>query len=477
MWFLIGSNVGLSTETDGYFPVYNFRPPIDQELEEEDFPITAVLEDNNSADPELLRLKRKMEALDKELSDIKVVTERARENTSAVKLTNSLDGDTELEALREKYQNAFGVVATSNETNQVQDKGDSELDRMKERFNRANTRNERPAEKARPEEDIALQSMKERFNRYYNDNEPALATVPSDEYTPVSFDELTTEVLTELDADLGLSTRQQLKKELISEVQTELIPVLKPEERKILSEAPVTENTLSALERDFDRYYQESKLKSAERDPQEIQAFKEELRADLEPEVREELKKSLRDEVKEELRRELAYQIKLEIEDNLREELEAKIQDEYAEKARIRKELEKEDEPEFQEVSAEVVLVPIKVGQIIPLENIFFDANEATLKEASFLELKRVFDFLSGNPELIVEVGGHTNGWCSHSFAKELSTDRAGTVAEYLISQGIPANRIKHHGYGKTQPIASNDNAAGRKKNQRVELKIVEILE
>ena len=117
------------------------------------------------------------------------------------------------------------------------------------------------------------------------------------------------------------------------------------------------------------------------------------------------------------------------------------------------------------------------MGQIIPMNNVFFDANQSSLKEMSFAELDRVVAFLEQNSNLIVEVGGHTNGWCSHEFASELSRNRAASVADYFKSKGISENHIQFKGYGKTNPITDNNTLSGRKKNQRVELKILEILD
>ena len=110
------------------------------------------------------------------------------------------------------------------------------------------------------------------------------------------------------------------------------------------------------------------------------------------------------------------------------------------------------------------------------MNNIFFESNESSLKSESYSELARVKLFLQEKSNLVIEIGGHTNGWCSHVFANELSTKRAKEVREFLIEEGIPAERIQFRGYGKTAPIASNDTKAGRRQNQRVEMKILEIL-
>ena len=109
------------------------------------------------------------------------------------------------------------------------------------------------------------------------------------------------------------------------------------------------------------------------------------------------------------------------------------------------------------------------------MDNVFFDANRSTIRETSYDQLNEILTFLRDNPNIYVEVGGHTNGLPEAEFCFRLSSDRAEKVANYFITEGIAADRISWKGYGKTQPIADNDTLAGRKKNQRVELKIIRV--
>lgn len=74
-----------------------------------------------------------------------------------------------------------------------------------------------------------------------------------------------------------------------------------------------------------------------------------------------------------------------------------------------------------------------------------------------------------------MEIGGHTNGNCDHPYCDRLSQDRAKTVANYLIQKGISIDRVRFKGYGKRKPVASNATLQGRKKNQRVEITILEM--
>lgn len=115
----------------------------------------------------------------------------------------------------------------------------------------------------------------------------------------------------------------------------------------------------------------------------------------------------------------------------------------------------------------------LKEGQTIRIDQLFFAMDKAIIDESSYKVLSDVYLFLSRNPDVIVEIGGHTNGLCSTDYCNKLSADRARAVADYLMGRGISTTRLTHKGYGKTQPIATNSTIEGRKQNQRVEIKIL----
>lgn len=116
-------------------------------------------------------------------------------------------------------------------------------------------------------------------------------------------------------------------------------------------------------------------------------------------------------------------------------------------------------------------------GQTLLIEKLFFEANSSEISKNSYPELNQIFYFLEDNEDIVVEIQGHTNGvrGITHSFCDELSTNRAKAVATFLAEKGIPPLRIKYKGYGKRKPIATNRTKEGRKKNQRVEIKILSI--
>lgn len=117
----------------------------------------------------------------------------------------------------------------------------------------------------------------------------------------------------------------------------------------------------------------------------------------------------------------------------------------------------------------------IRKGQTIEIQNLYFVADSATISSKSYEVLYEVYDFLQNNSDIIVEIGGHTNGVPPHKYCDKLSADRAKVVAEYLVAKGIPSDRLTYKGYGKRKSIASNLTPEGRKKNQRVEIKILSI--
>jgi outer membrane protein OmpA-like peptidoglycan-associated protein len=118
-------------------------------------------------------------------------------------------------------------------------------------------------------------------------------------------------------------------------------------------------------------------------------------------------------------------------------------------------------------------LAKAKKGETIRLERIIFKADSYELQPDSEPSLQEVFTFLKDNPDVTVEVGGHTNGIPPDAFCDELSTNRAKNVANWLIQQGIAPNRVQYKGYGKRKPLASNGTKEGRAQNQRVEVKIL----
>ncbi len=108
-------------------------------------------------------------------------------------------------------------------------------------------------------------------------------------------------------------------------------------------------------------------------------------------------------------------------------------------------------------------------------DGVTFDVGSATLKPSFRATLDQVAQSLKDYPDSLIDVYGHTDSTGSDAFNQTLSENRARTVANYLISQGVPAARLRSQGFGETMPVADNATEAGRAKNRRVEIKIVPI--
>lgn len=115
------------------------------------------------------------------------------------------------------------------------------------------------------------------------------------------------------------------------------------------------------------------------------------------------------------------------------------------------------------------------VGKVIVLENIFFDFDKSVLLPQSYVELHNLINLLNSQPNMKIELSGHTDNKGKDKYNLQLSLDRAKAVYDYLILAGIDKKRLKFKGYGSTQPIADNKTDEGRAKNRRVEFKITDL--
>lgn len=115
----------------------------------------------------------------------------------------------------------------------------------------------------------------------------------------------------------------------------------------------------------------------------------------------------------------------------------------------------------------------LREGATFQLNNLYFDADKCAIKDVCLPALEAVYRFLIENPDVIIEVGGHTNELPTYDDAMTLSINRAKAVADWLIGKGIPKERILYKGYGKTRPIDSSMTDEAHRRNQRVEFKII----
>jgi OmpA-OmpF porin, OOP family len=126
----------------------------------------------------------------------------------------------------------------------------------------------------------------------------------------------------------------------------------------------------------------------------------------------------------------------------------------------------------YKEIHKDLYLMPIEVGQVVRLNNVFFDVDKWNLRKESFIELDRVVKLLTDNPAIEIEISAHTDSDGSDDHNFKLSDNRAKSVMDYIISKGVNETRITSKGYGETKPIATNDSAEGKQINRRVEFKI-----
>jgi len=129
----------------------------------------------------------------------------------------------------------------------------------------------------------------------------------------------------------------------------------------------------------------------------------------------------------------------------------------------------------FQKFTKNFELSPIEIGAAIVLKNVFFDSNAAILRPESYAELNVLAQLLKNNLKIKIEISGHTDNIGSAFSNKKLSTERAVSVVNYLITNGIEKNRILSVGYGPDKPVANNKTPEGRQINRRVEAKIISI--
>ena len=130
------------------------------------------------------------------------------------------------------------------------------------------------------------------------------------------------------------------------------------------------------------------------------------------------------------------------------------------------------DLKEYKEITRDLYLVPLEVGQVVRLNNIFFEFGKAILKPESFIELDKVVKFMNENPNMEIALGGHTDNVGSDDYNLKLSTERSKAVLEYIVSKGIITTRLTTQGYGKTKPLAENNTEEGKALNRRVEFTI-----
>ena len=109
-------------------------------------------------------------------------------------------------------------------------------------------------------------------------------------------------------------------------------------------------------------------------------------------------------------------------------------------------------------------------GLIVNLSDVLFDTGKSTLRPAAREKLAKISGIVLAYPDLRLAIEGNTDSVGTDALNQTLSEQRAGSVRDYLAQESIPASSMTAQGFGKTQPVASNDTVEGRQQNRRVEL-------
>ncbi len=134
--------------------------------------------------------------------------------------------------------------------------------------------------------------------------------------------------------------------------------------------------------------------------------------------------------------------------------------------------IEKPVEKKIKVVSGMKVEEFIRSSKELTIQDLIFDADTFNIKKASYATLDEIYYFLDENPQIHLDIMGHTNNLPPHEFCDTLSLRRAQAVKNYLVDKGTSQARLKAIGYGKRRPLVSNKTFVGRERNQRVEIKI-----
>jgi len=142
--------------------------------------------------------------------------------------------------------------------------------------------------------------------------------------------------------------------------------------------------------------------------------------------------------------------------------------------------LDLRDIKQDQVIEKDFTLDPIGVATIaenvsITLNNLFFDFDKAVLRPESFPELDRIVSLMEEKPTMEIEISGHTDSAGPDKYNMGLSERRAKSVVQYLNGKKIEKNRMNVVFFGETKPVDTNDTTDGRKRNRRVEFKILKI--
>lgn len=327
--------------------------------------------------------------------------------------------------------------------------------------------------------DDELAEMKKRYRKFY---QPKAEPEETEQYL---WDEAKSF------ADFEESVRRDMRKEMAPLIGDRLASELWPQVRASLEDQAPPSDLALLDERELEiREQIAQRLTEARSYNQEEKplrpgwqlSLEAELRQALRDDVEKELERELREDVRQALTQEARYHLSRQEYKTLQQQMQELVTQQIEEERMLLPVHPKEEEwqskgqipTEYREMEREITLIPARPGAVLRLENVAFSPNSARLKPTSFIELDELAAYLIAKPDIRVEIAAHTNGWLSHALSQQLSEERAKAVADYLMGKGVAGRQLQARGYGKTQPVASNDTVEGRRKNQRIEVQILE---
>lgn len=121
----------------------------------------------------------------------------------------------------------------------------------------------------------------------------------------------------------------------------------------------------------------------------------------------------------------------------------------------------------------DISLIPISAGEKIILKNIYFETDSYVIDSKSESEINNAFELLRDNPDILVEISGHTDDIGTHEYNQKLSEQRARAVYDKLVAKGTDPERLVSKGYAETLPLVANSSDINRKSNRRIEFRVL----